>query len=611
MKPSNPIRANNAWLAVSLILCLISGSGASFIQTAGGSITVKDLRWETPSGHMMSALLFKPDTASIESPAPAVVVSHGWFNNREMQDLNYVELSRRGYVTLSIDMYGHGHSEALAQAQLYQRGIGMYDAVELVASLPYVDSSRIGVSGHSNGALAANLSVAEDSLAESPLIAAVLLVDRDPVYRNTTTNHYENVYGDRDVGLIQDDYDEFFFRSTDAEGTVLTPPREYLSTDNAQSFLNFGAAPIADQPRKSGEIYRKRIDGKEAIRVIYSLDQIHPWTHFSADAARDQVQFFAEVFGAPNPIDATSQVWQVRSLFTFLGLVGFAVFLVSFSRSLLGLALFSELRPDNAVAIDQLNSRSAHTWFWSGLIILAIISGVSYIGLFPVAFITRPDWLPQGAPYFIGLWAAVNGLAILAFTSLSYYLHGRKEGQNLRENGVIIGWRQLVLSILLSGIVVVAAFLLVFLVDFLFKSDFRLWVLTVRTFTLDKIWIALLYLPLFLIYFMASAIALNCFNRFTLHGREWLNTAVLVLFTVLAPVVLIVAQYSTFFSTGYTLAWFPGISSIWLFPVIVYLGVSVFVSRKIYRATGNPYVGGMVNAAVLTMISVSNTLTMG
>ena len=112
-------------------------------------------------------------------------------------------------------------------------------------------------------------------------------------------------------------------------------------------------------------------------------------------------------------------------------------------------------------------------------------------------------------------------------------------------------------------------------------------------------------------YFVASAVAANCFSRFSQLGREWLNTTILALFASLVPCILVAAQYSTFFSTGYTLSWFPGIASIWLFPVIVYLAVTVIISRKIYRETANPYIGGVINAAVVTMISVSNTLTMG
>ena len=48
-----------------------------------------------------------------------------------------------------------------------------------------------------------------------------------------------------------------------------------------------------------------------------------------------------------------------------------------------------------------------------------------------------------------------------------------------------------------------------------------------------------------------------------------------------------------------------------MFPVVVFLPVAAVISRKLYRATGNPYVGAFVNAATVTMISVSNTLTMG
>ena len=94
------------WLCISLIICLISCIGASMIQTNFGKVTVKDLRFETESGHQMSALLLKPDTATAENPAPAIICSHGWYNNREMQDLNYVEYARRGYVVLQLICMG-------------------------------------------------------------------------------------------------------------------------------------------------------------------------------------------------------------------------------------------------------------------------------------------------------------------------------------------------------------------------------------------------------------------------------------------------------------------------------------------------------------------------
>ena len=53
---------------------------------------------------------------------------------------------------------------------------------------------------------------------------------------------YTNIYGNRDVGVVAAQYDEFFFRSFKKDGTV-TVPRDYIKTPNAQSFLNFGVDP--------------------------------------------------------------------------------------------------------------------------------------------------------------------------------------------------------------------------------------------------------------------------------------------------------------------------------------------------------------------------------
>ena len=206
------LKRNPFWLALSLVLMLMSAIVASAVQTNAGTVAVKDMRWETSSGQMISALLFKPDAVTADSQAPAIIVSHGWWNNREMQDANFVELARRGYVVVSIDMYGHGNSSPLVNDQVQLGGTGMYDVVKLVADLPYVDPDMIGVSGHSNGARAANFSVALDNEADEQLIDAVFLVDNDPVYTDAD-GAYTNIYGTRDVGLVADQYDEFFFRS--------------------------------------------------------------------------------------------------------------------------------------------------------------------------------------------------------------------------------------------------------------------------------------------------------------------------------------------------------------------------------------------------------------
>lgn len=605
------VRRNSFWLALSLVLMVVSSVVASAVQTSGYTVTVKDMSWETSNGESMSALLFKPNGVSADNKAPAIVVSHGWWNNKEMQDANYVELARRGYVVLSIDMYGHGDSDYLKYSDLAANGTGMYDAVKLLADLPYVDTAKIGVSGHSNGARAANFSVAIDNAADKQLIAAVFLVDNDPVYTDAANdNAYFNMYGDRDTGLVADQYDEFFFRSYSAEGVRLTSPRDYITTPNAQSFLNYGEDPSKiTETREANTIY----DDGGSIRVVYTPAQTHPWGTISAQTVSDQLAFWQEAFGAPTAIDSGSQVWQWKELFTTLGLIGFMIFLLAFARALLTTRAFAGLKVDQPAAVA--NTRAGLGWFWGAMVVSALFSGVSYVLLSQapwiqgIAFNVVPTIFTQGAVFFIAFWAAINGVASIAIMAISYFLFGRRNGLKVRELGLLPGWTKFFQGIGLGVVTVAAAYGIVFFFQWLLNTDFRWWVVAVKDFGADKLWIALLYVPFFLVYFLANSVAINVFNRFTLRGKEWLNTAVLALVNALAPIVLVVAQYVTFFITGEPIPGFGGIFSIWLFPVILILAATAVLSRKLYRVTGNPYIGGFISAAVVTLVAVTNTLT--
>ena len=108
-------------LAVCLVLILLATFVGSLVQTAGWSATVEDLRDVSNSGkitrpndagvdtsydvkgYVSSGLLYIPKKASAENKVPAIVFTHGLYNNREMQLQNVIEMVRRGYVVLAID----------------------------------------------------------------------------------------------------------------------------------------------------------------------------------------------------------------------------------------------------------------------------------------------------------------------------------------------------------------------------------------------------------------------------------------------------------------------------------------------------------------------------
>ena len=88
-------------LLIALAFCLVGALGASLIQNDFGKIKVKEISFQTDAG-TYTGYLFIPENATKDTPAPAIVTSHGYLNNREMQDINYVELARRGFVVCSL-----------------------------------------------------------------------------------------------------------------------------------------------------------------------------------------------------------------------------------------------------------------------------------------------------------------------------------------------------------------------------------------------------------------------------------------------------------------------------------------------------------------------------
>jgi hypothetical protein len=253
-------------------------------------------------------------------------------------------------------------------------------------------------------------------------------------------------------------------------------------------------------------------------------------------------------------------------------------------------------------------------WFWVSLVLSAFVSGFSYLYL--PAIVNTPGFRPvfflQSPVFFIGVWAVVNGLFAGILMLIGWFFFGGKS-VSLKERGVTLSLQNLWKTILLALAVVASSFAIVFISDWLFKVDFRLWVIPVKAFMPDKFGIILMYLPFFLIFYVLHSIAVNSFN-YVNQGKEWVNVAVLALFTDLGALVYVVLQYVTFFGTGksWTEVMNPAVSNIygiWLFPILLFFPLAVILDRKLYKVTKNPYLGGIIFALIMTIMACTNTLT--
>jgi pimeloyl-ACP methyl ester carboxylesterase len=604
-------RGTKKWVLAGLIICLISMIGSSVIQTNFGNVKVEELTWVGSGGYKTSALLYKPDTATKESKVPCIITVEGWYNNKEMQDLYSVEYARRGFVVLAVDMHGHGDSESTTAAELYSDAVGVNTAVELASNLPYVDTSRIAVTGHSSGGAACGMAVALDNERKTPLISAVLY--EASTWVDDTGKDHSADFGSRSVGIISDKYDEFFFWTKDEKGNTVAP-RDFLTTSDAKNFVNFNNGPNAiKESVEPGKFYEQQIDGKTAYRTIFQEACTHPWVHFSKACVSYGISFFDNVFHFSKQISPSNQIWQVKTAFNFIGIIGFFMFIINFAIAMLDTQYFASLKANEPVKPLAVMHKKGRLWFWIPLALCALFSGLSYMWAINNVYAKTTKLFVQTGPLTMGAWCVISGLFTLIALVVYYYCYGKKNGVSLVDRGVHISLNKLFKTVVLSVLAAGAGFLVLFFADYFFKTDFRIWVLTLKAFNADKVIIGLVYLPFFLLFYIINSISTNCINYNDIGGKKGIgNLLILAIFNALGPIVFVIIQYSTFLSTG-LLKWYETeglrISGIWLYPVIVYLIITPFITRYVYKRTNNPYLCAMINAIIITMMSVANTTT--
>lgn len=130
-------------LILGLIVMLSGVTLAAGTQSGFGTVNVTEVDFQAADGSMIHSTLQRPTYATDADPLPGVVVIHGSLQNKEWLMAFGIELARRGFVVLTIDANGHGNSEPGS-------GSGTA-ALDYIASLDYVDSSQIGLIGHSMG----------------------------------------------------------------------------------------------------------------------------------------------------------------------------------------------------------------------------------------------------------------------------------------------------------------------------------------------------------------------------------------------------------------------------------------------------------------------------
>ena len=344
------------WLIILLIVALAASLGASLVNNSFFGVNVDKISFETERGEL-SGYLYMPRGVDDNNPAPAVVLTHGYLNNAEMQEIGAIELSRRGYVVLAFDQYDHGDSEWDTPAAFNFYVNSVYDAVTYMYDQDYVlkdgdGNAMIGVSGHSMGGFSSIYAVIFDEMQFAVsgyrMIAASLPVGAD--FRYVFTPAIETYFQTRSSGMIAAHYDQFFFdNDSGAEGSVRY--KDFTEDSVGLAFLG----RTVEGEAEAGVFYD--MDGGQ--RVIYTPDETHPQNTWSLETGENMIEFFEEAFtyqldlynlGTLADYDiqtgSTGQVWWLKEAFTGIGLVALFMMIIPVFGLISSLPVFNKVYAD-------------------------------------------------------------------------------------------------------------------------------------------------------------------------------------------------------------------------------------------------------------------------
>ena len=579
-------------MVFALVLILGGGFLASMIQTGGGDIEVKDVRYVGQNGRLVSALLYIPEGVNQKNPAPGIVATHGYINSRETQDGFAIEFARRGYVVLAVDQPGHGYSDPPA----YASGFGGMDSLKYLRSLDIVDTDNIGLEGHSMGGWASVIAAAVNPGGYQSLILA-----------SSSTGTYGAPDGTpafpRNMALIFSKYDEF---SGLMWGSPV--PADVVKTEKLQKV--FGTT----EPVEVGKLYGSVENG--TARKLYQPNLIHPRTHFCTESIGNAIEWMQMTLKGGNDIPPGDQTWYWKELGTFVAMIGMILMLFPLGRYLLGTEFFRELNEDPA------ERKALSGWGWGlGAVITILLPIPVYLWAwsFNGKGIAKAGYLwPQEITTTVMFWAVTVGAISLVLFLLWHFIGNRKKGASMANYGLAwtdagLRWRRIGKSFLVAFVVVFFAHLSLTISDWLFLTDYRLWVFAIKPLDEPHFAMVLNYFIPFTFYFLIAGIVLHGQLRL---GRKdggdltgWGEMIVNIILLIGGYVLFLIFQYAPLFGGG-TLAIPEGhLLGIVLFQFIPIFTIVALVSTYFYRKTGHIYVGSFINAMLVTWIVVAGQAT--
>ena len=608
----------------------------------------------------ISLAVYKPSNASSTNKVPVIICAHGNTNVKEMQFMNYIELSKRGFAVVTVDTAGHGRTDASvinegnwnpAAGVLPfspfgdpKETVGTLAATEYAMSLDFVDENKVGVTGHSGGnlALAGVVLEFEDYRSQyqaDPDNVAKFTKKISAFYCPSGTAAAPALNGIKDLdGFLlatasgrYDELDTLIFGTHQMEKAAVARStfNHFTGKTAADSFIPADQdIPLGQYWNSNGRIADPEPGQKLASNsgvVIYNPNYTHPGSMFSYTGANLMVNFFYSAYGVPSGatfLSGTVQSWQVAMAFQILGLVSFFASAFVIGAWLLKRKIFASitLKQNSPECSVKTQDKLPSIKKWQEIVPLV----VTFVPLVLLSIFTYKYCINNGAsrlridsyfaaPVSVAWYTLVSGLIAFILIGFNYvvkklcYIGKSSEiTPNIMATAKVSSFSQFFKIVLFAIEVVVLMYIPQIIAYFGFDVVFSAAVYGVGVPRL--IWLPqmlTIFLPMFLLFAVANG-ALNASTRFK-EMPEWASTLLCVVANVLPIIILVAVNYGYISINGHPMADYLGNPAIftWNFLApMIFIGLT---GRYFYKKTGNIWAAAFINALVLTLMATTLT----
>ena len=603
---------SNKFLFICIGIIFIASFFASIVQTGFGNVNIQLKKLETDDGQTLVYDLYKPKSANISNKVPFVVVVPGFQRSKEALSNIAIELSRRGFAVALIDPYAQGmSSSSTTRYAATDQGYGMFALVDYAyeGNFDFVDTSKIGSTGHSMGGNAAirgadyfgkeAIKLNKKSKLDSVFVSGYVLTLRDNILKDSKSN----------MGISYALYDEGAFRNElkgwDAANMEIAPESLRVINNILEKDSQIDRVEL-------GKYYGSKDNNN--LRVIFNEKLLHPFQPYNKEATANQINYFDRVFGFPNKLEPNNQIWQFKELLTLINMVISLIMLIPLTRMLLQINFFKEIIKPIPDALPVQSKRSKIV-FWIIFFISASIACITFIPMVDIAKVLFPDaanreltwFFPQRMNNSVMLWAALNGTIGIIIFLLSFYFFGKHHGVKKKSWGLKVSKKELTKTIILGILVFSFYYAILFLNYFIFHIDYRFWFMGVRVFQPEMLLVLLMYFPLFFIFFFSNSLRVNGSMRFK-NQSEWQSRLIAGFANSLGLILIIVIQYTTYAFTG-TVYWTTNWLSVnLLFGIVPMMFILPYFNRIFFNMTGRVYLGPIITCLIFIMILSTNTV---